>query len=54
MAFDVFVKANQHYWTSSAKYTDGAKGVRDAALDLGYPADDVVAAFAKVDIAIPN
>lgn len=51
-AFDVFVKANQHYWTATSTFLTGAQGVRDAAKDLNYPTADVVAAFAKVGIVI--
>lgn len=49
-AFDVFVKANQNYWTPTSTFAAGAKGVLDAAEDLGYPTADVVAAFAPVGI----
>lgn len=49
-SFEVFVKANQKYWTPSSNYVTGAQGVRDAARDLGYSTDDVKAAFAKVDV----
>jgi hypothetical protein len=49
-AFDVFVRANQHYWTPSTDFTDGAYGVRDAASDLGYSTAAVEAAFAAVGI----
>jgi Zn-dependent metalloprotease len=51
-AFDVFVKANQQYWTESTDFVDGAHGVRDAASDLGYTTEDVEAAFAAVGIEI--
>lgn len=51
-AFDVFVKANQTYWTSSATFVSGAAGVRDAAKELNYPTPHVVAAFAAVDVVI--
>jgi Zn-dependent metalloprotease len=49
-AFDVFVKANQNYWTATSTFASGAQGVVDAAEDLGYPVADVVAAFAPVGI----
>lgn len=49
-AFDVFVKANQNYWTATSTFAAGAKGVLEAAEDLGYPTADVVAAFAPVGI----
>jgi len=51
-AFDVFVKANRDYWTPSSNYVTGAKGVVDAARDLGYSTEDVVAAFRAVDVAV--
>lgn len=51
-AFDVFVKANQNYWTPTSTFEAGAKGVLDAAEDLGYPKADVVAAFAPVGIQL--
>ena len=49
-AFDVFVKANQNYWTPTATFATAAKGVLQAAEDLGYPTADVIAAFAPVGI----
>lgn len=51
-AFDVFVKANQNYWTPTSTFEAGAKGALEAAEDLGYPAADVAAAFAPVGIAL--
>lgn len=53
-AFEVFVKANQDYWTPTTNYTTGAAGVRDAAKDLGYSINDVRAAFAAVDVVVIN
>jgi vibriolysin len=52
MAFDIFVKANQVYWTPSTNFQQGAEGARDAALDLGYPCVDVRNAFAVVGINV--
>lgn len=49
-AFDVFVKANQSYWTPSSTFDAGAKGVVDAARDLGYSTADVIDAFRLVDV----
>ena len=49
-AFDVFVLANQIYWTPNSKFWDGACGVRNAAVDLEYSADDIDAAFAAVGV----
>lgn len=51
-AFDVFVKANQNYWTATSTFTSGAQGVLEAAEDLGYPTSDVVKAFAPVGIKL--
>ena len=51
-AFAVFVKANQDYWEPSTNFTQGAEGVWDAAIDLGYSAQAVKAAFETVDISI--
>lgn len=51
-AFDIFVKANQRYWTPTSTFLNGAKGVKSAASDLGYSVSDVVKAFAQVGINI--
>ncbi|NIM12746.1 MAG: hemagglutinin [Candidatus Aminicenantes bacterium] len=51
-AFDIFVKANQDYWTPSTNFQQGAEGARDATLDYGYNCQDVVNAFAVVGITI--
>lgn len=50
MAFDIFVKANQDYWTASTNFVQGAEGVMNAAVDYGYTCQDVVSAFAQVGI----
>jgi Zn-dependent metalloprotease len=52
MAFDVFVKANQVYWTPSTNFQQGAEGAQDAAADLGYSCQDVADAFAVVGITL--
>jgi len=52
MAFDVFVKANQVYWTAGTTFQQGGEGVMDAAVDLGYPCADVAAAFAVVGVTL--
>jgi Zn-dependent metalloprotease len=52
MAFDIFTRANQVYWTPSTTFQQGAEGARDAATDLGYPCTDVRNAFAVVGITI--
>ncbi len=49
-AFDVFVKANQLYWTPSTDYAQGRDGCLAAATDLGYSTADVQAAFDAVDV----
>lgn len=51
-AFMVFQKANKNYWTAKTNFVDGAKGVRDAAQDLGFPTDVVTKAFAAVGVNI--
>jgi Zn-dependent metalloprotease len=50
MAFDIFVKANQDYWTPVSTFAQGADGVMNGALDYGYSCQDVVTAFAQVGI----
>ncbi|NIM17463.1 MAG: hypothetical protein GTO45_36080, partial [Candidatus Aminicenantes bacterium] len=45
-AFDIFVKANQDYWAPCTNFQQGAEGAVIAALDYGYPCQDVVDAFA--------
>ena len=52
MAFEVFVKANQYYWEPSTNFVQGAEGAYDAAINLGYPAQDVEKAFEAVQIFI--
>ncbi len=49
-AFMTFAKANQLYWTADSNFQDGACGVYKAAKDMNYSTDDVVNAFAAVDI----
>jgi vibriolysin len=49
-AFDVFVRANQVYWTSSTSFDSGRDGCMSAASDLGYSTTDVSNAFAAVDV----
>lgn len=50
-AFDVWVKANMHYWTSSmSTLGEAACGVVAATKDYGYDVADVRIAFAKVGI----
>jgi Zn-dependent metalloprotease len=52
MAFDIFVKANQDYWTPSTNFQQGAEGALAAAGDYGYNDQDVVDAFAVVGISL--
>ncbi|MGD2085350.1 MAG: PKD domain-containing protein [Candidatus Aminicenantes bacterium] len=52
MAFDIFTKANMDYWTPSTNFQQGAEGAMNAAVDYGYPCQDVVNAFAQVGITI--
>ena len=52
MAFDIFTKANIDYWTPSTTFQQGAQGALDAAVDYGYPCEDVVTAFADVGIPL--
>lgn len=51
-AFSVFVRANQKYWTPKTTFVDGAKGVKDAAQDLGFSTQTVVDSFRAVGIEI--
>ncbi|MEQ1513362.1 MAG: M4 family metallopeptidase [Lysobacteraceae bacterium] len=50
MAFKVFARANDLYWTASTNFKQGVCGVRMAAQDYGYAAADVNAAFNAVGI----
>lgn len=50
MAFQVFARANQRYWTPSSTYNSGACGVQTAASDLGYNVGSVTSAFAAVGV----
>ncbi|MEM9490401.1 MAG: M4 family metallopeptidase, partial [Myxococcota bacterium] len=52
-AFDIFVRANQLYWTPSTGYEDGYDGLVQAATDLGYNLTDVQAAFNAVGVGVP-
>jgi vibriolysin len=50
-AFDVFVLANQTYWSQNTNYIEGACGALKATTDLGYSSDDVVSAFNTVGVS---
>lgn len=49
-AFLAMATANRNYWTPSSTFESGACGVMTAALDLGYPVEDVVIAFDEVGV----
>lgn len=49
-AFDVFVLANQIYWSPNEKFESGACKLKKSALILGFSTDAVVSAFDKVGI----
>lgn len=50
-AFNVMIKANMNYWTSSmTTLTEAACGVTSAARDYGYNTADVRVAFIKIGI----
>lgn len=49
-AFDIMVRANQLYWTSSTNFDDAACGVKSAGADLGYNTGDIEAAFEAVGV----
>ncbi len=52
MAFDIYTWANQVYWVPSTTFQQGAEGAAYAAMDYGYPWQDVTAAFAVVGIYV--
>ncbi|WP_283106883.1 M4 family metallopeptidase [Shewanella surugensis] len=49
-AFEVMLLANQIYWTADSHFWDGACGVKNAAFDLGYNAEDIINAFHAVGV----
>ncbi len=49
-AFEVMVRANQLYWGAATNFNQGACGVKQAATDAGYNANDVIAAFDTVGV----
>lgn len=49
-AFDVFVLANEVYWSPNATFMTAACGVKRAARDLDYNVNDVVSAFDTVGV----
>lgn len=50
-AFDIFVLANQMYWSSTSNYVDAACGVMSATADLAYDAAAVSSAFDTVGVS---
>ena len=50
-AFQAFALANKSYWTTTSTFNSGACGVQSAATDLGYNANDVIAAFTGVGVS---
>ena len=50
-AFDIFVLANQMFWTRNASFVSAACGVLKATKNLGYKVTDVTAAFDQVGVA---
>jgi Zn-dependent metalloprotease len=50
-AFDVMVKANMHYWTSTTSFADAACGVMKATQDYKNDTETVVQAMNAVGIA---
>ena len=53
-AFQSFALANKSYWTATSTFDSGACGVESAATDLGYNANDVIAAFTAVGVTCPG
>lgn len=49
-AFELFVLANQIYWSQDSDFWQGACGVKNAANDLGYDASAVMDAFGIVGV----
>ncbi len=49
-AFDVFVHANQNYWTPTSTFEEAADSAAHSAMDLGYKTIDVISAFRQVGV----
>jgi vibriolysin len=49
-SFEVYVKANQLYWTASTDWDSAARGVLTAASDLGYNLNDVCTSLNLVGV----
>lgn len=53
-AFDIFLRANQYYWTEYTDFREGALGVLEATADLGYSTPAVVQAFSQAGIYLAD
>ncbi|MEP7186199.1 MAG: pre-peptidase C-terminal domain-containing protein, partial [Rhodanobacter sp.] len=53
-AFQVYALANKSYWTATSTFNSGACGVESSATNLGYNANDVIAAFNGVGVTCPG
>ena len=53
-AFDIFLLANQSYWTAGTDFSDGACGVLQATRDLGYDVNIPTYAFYSVGAICPD
>jgi vibriolysin len=51
MAFQVYARANQNYWTSNVNWDQAGDGVLDSACDLGFNTDDVQASLVAVGVS---
>lgn len=51
MAFQVYARANQNYWTASVNWDQAGDGVLDSACDLGFNTDDVQASLVAVGVS---
>jgi len=49
-AFNVYIEANQTYWTANATFESAGKGVYNSAKSLGYCVDDVVTSLETVGV----
>lgn len=49
-AFEVMLRANQLYWTSTSDFNHAACGVKKSTQDAGYNAQDVIDAFSQVGV----
>jgi vibriolysin len=49
-AFDVYIEANQTYWTANATFDSAGRGVYNSAKSLGYCVNDVIASLETVGV----